>query len=206
MAIPALPIPELPKRKREIVDLAAGLMADRGYHGASLRDIGDAAGIRRGSLYAHFDSKDEIVVLILVPALQALHAILTADDIESDGVSPIEHRIRAAVRCCIEHRAALLILLQDRSLLDEIETLRPVSEQSMEVTALWLSSITRAQHERTLRADLTPTAIVFGLYGLLLAVLSDRHKGLEKTQMLPQDPDALASVVVTLFLDGATAR
>jgi AcrR family transcriptional regulator len=46
------------KRHAEIVDAAAKVFAKRGYHGASTQDIADLLGIRQGSLYYYFESKD----------------------------------------------------------------------------------------------------------------------------------------------------
>lgn len=39
---------------------AAELFADRGYTGVGLQDIANAAGVKKGSLAAHFDSKRDI--------------------------------------------------------------------------------------------------------------------------------------------------
>ena len=52
---------KISRRKAEILTLSARLFADRGFQGTSLRDIGDTAEIRRGSLYSHFSSKEEIL-------------------------------------------------------------------------------------------------------------------------------------------------
>jgi len=38
---------------------AATVFADKGFHGASTRDIADQLGIKQGSLYYYFDSKEE---------------------------------------------------------------------------------------------------------------------------------------------------
>jgi AcrR family transcriptional regulator len=51
-------------RKDEILDTASRLFAATGMR-TSLQDIADACGIRPGSLYHHFDSKEAIVVALL---------------------------------------------------------------------------------------------------------------------------------------------
>ena len=48
-----------------ILDAAARLFRHQGYSGTSLRDIAAAVGMKAGSLYYHFGSKDEIVVEVL---------------------------------------------------------------------------------------------------------------------------------------------
>ncbi len=48
------------ERRRQILDRAAELFADRGYHGTRIRDISDACGVTEAVLYRHFDGKDAI--------------------------------------------------------------------------------------------------------------------------------------------------
>ena len=51
-------------RLREIVDGAAALFDDRGYHRVSMEDIAAAVGLRKPTLYHYVRSKDEILTLI----------------------------------------------------------------------------------------------------------------------------------------------
>jgi AcrR family transcriptional regulator len=51
--------PEASKRRAaEILDAAARVFADRGYHGATTQDIADVLGIRQASLYYYLPSKE----------------------------------------------------------------------------------------------------------------------------------------------------
>ena len=54
-------------RRDELLEIAAGLFADRGVRATTVRDIADAAGILSGSLYHHFDSKESMVDEIPAP-------------------------------------------------------------------------------------------------------------------------------------------
>jgi TetR/AcrR family transcriptional regulator, cholesterol catabolism regulator len=46
------------RRSAAILDAAAQIFADRGFHGASTQDIADVLGIRQASLYYYFPSKE----------------------------------------------------------------------------------------------------------------------------------------------------
>ncbi|HZD25745.1 MAG TPA: helix-turn-helix domain-containing protein, partial [Alphaproteobacteria bacterium] len=46
------------RRHREIMDAAAAVFSEKGFHGASTRDIAERVGLRQGSLYYHFPSKE----------------------------------------------------------------------------------------------------------------------------------------------------
>lgn len=57
-------------RMLDILNAAAALFAERGYHGASIRDIGERVGLLGGSLYHHIKSKDALFVKLHNVALQ----------------------------------------------------------------------------------------------------------------------------------------
>ena len=46
------------QRLSEVIDAAAKVFAQRGYHGASTQDIADLLGMRQASLYYYFESKE----------------------------------------------------------------------------------------------------------------------------------------------------
>ena len=48
-------------RRQQILDIAADLFAQRGFHGVSVADLGAACGISGPALYKHFPSKDAVL-------------------------------------------------------------------------------------------------------------------------------------------------
>lgn len=48
-----------------ILDEAEALFAERGFAGATMRDVAEAVGIRTPSLYNHFESKEELYAAVL---------------------------------------------------------------------------------------------------------------------------------------------
>ncbi|MBY0510928.1 MAG: TetR/AcrR family transcriptional regulator [Rhodospirillaceae bacterium] len=59
--------------RRRILDCAARLFRHKGYGATSLRDIAAESGMKAGSLYYHFASKDEIVIDILNIGVARVH-------------------------------------------------------------------------------------------------------------------------------------
>lgn len=47
------------KKKLLAIEAAAAVFADKGFHGATTQDIAEAMGIKQGSLYYYFDSKEQ---------------------------------------------------------------------------------------------------------------------------------------------------
>jgi AcrR family transcriptional regulator len=49
-------------RRAEMVQAAAQLFSERGYHGTSIQHLADALGLQKGSLYSHIGSKEELLL------------------------------------------------------------------------------------------------------------------------------------------------
>jgi AcrR family transcriptional regulator len=81
-------------RRSELTRVAARLFAERGYHGTSIGDLAKALGVQKGSLYAHIDSKQDLLYEAMTEGARAFHAGL---DSIPDDVAPTE-RIRLALR------------------------------------------------------------------------------------------------------------
>jgi AcrR family transcriptional regulator len=72
-----LSLRELQKRKSRahFLEVAAGLIAERGYRGTTIDDIATAAGASRATLYSYFPGKDEIVRAIVTQVWDAAEAL-----------------------------------------------------------------------------------------------------------------------------------
>ena len=86
-----------------IRDEAATLFLRHGYDGTSLRQLADVVGMKAGSLYYHFTSKDELLTEILRSGIDVLQYAFDAADAVAGDAAP-ETRIGAHVRA---HLAAL---------------------------------------------------------------------------------------------------
>jgi AcrR family transcriptional regulator len=87
---------ELTKGERtgiEIIDAAHHLFVDQGYHGTSMRQIAEAAGIALGGIYNHFAGKEEIFEGV-IRMYHPYHDILAA--LEEAPGDTIEEFVRNA--------------------------------------------------------------------------------------------------------------
>lgn len=94
-----------------ILRAAASLIARRGYHGASMRDLGKEVGLQMASLYHHFGSKQELLVAIMREAMADLMACVS-EAVDAAGDDPREQlaaAIRAHVRFHTEHRPEVIV-------------------------------------------------------------------------------------------------
>ena len=81
-------------RRAELAEIAARLFAERGFHGTSMGDIAEAMGVQKGSLYAHTESKQQLLYDVVRAGADAFHAALDAVEEDAHAVE----RIRQALR------------------------------------------------------------------------------------------------------------
>ncbi len=80
--------------RSDVVSAAGRLFAEKGYHGTSMRDLGRELGLLGSSLYAHVDSKQDLLVDVVEEGARLFHE--SADRaIESSG--PARVRLRSLI-------------------------------------------------------------------------------------------------------------
>ena len=82
-------------RRRELLRAAARLFVEKGFAATTTRDIAEAVGMRAGSPFYHFRSKQALLKLAMIEGLDSgLDRLLAA----VDGIADPETRLRALVR------------------------------------------------------------------------------------------------------------
>jgi AcrR family transcriptional regulator len=84
-----------------ILDAAEALFAERGYAGATLRDVATAVGVRTPSLYNHFPNKESLYAAVLErgirPVLDVLTEVVEARDRSDRDVRQVVERTMTLV-------------------------------------------------------------------------------------------------------------
>jgi len=100
-------ISEPASARRQILDAAAHLLKHRGYDATTTRAIAAAVGIKGGSIYHHFPSKDAIVGEVVNEGVRvvfdAVVAALAALPARSSPRRRLETAIRAHLLSSLEH-------------------------------------------------------------------------------------------------------
>jgi len=152
--VPAASAPE-PSRRDELLAIAAGLFAERGFKNTTVRDIADAAGILSGSLYHHFDSKESMVDELLDTFQTELWT--KYDAIEASDLTP-KDKLVAVVRTSFEaigeHRNEVAIFQTDALYLATFERFGYLIERNRKFRTLWTGLLEEGVASGELRADL----------------------------------------------------
>lgn len=93
--------------RRRVLDAAADLFVAQGFAGTTLRQIASAAGIKAGSIYHHFDSKDDLFVAVLQDGIsvmiEAFDAAASSLDSGTSDADQMQAHVRAHLSAVFEH-------------------------------------------------------------------------------------------------------
>ncbi|MEA2438884.1 MAG: hypothetical protein QOH76_308 [Thermoleophilaceae bacterium] len=67
---PASGDPRSGRSRESLLDAAARVFTERGYRGATVDAIAEAAGLSKGAFYWHFESKDELMLAVLAERVE----------------------------------------------------------------------------------------------------------------------------------------
>ena len=108
----------------DILQAAAMIFSQKGFHAASMQDIADAVSLQKASLYHHFPSKQDILIELLNHALDII--ISRMEEVTSRPIPP-EQRLREAMIAYLQALAeyqelSIVLLLEHRSLSTDVRT------------------------------------------------------------------------------------
>ena len=120
-----------PARREQLLAVGLEVFARQGFHGTSMNDVADAAGVTKPVLYQHFVSKRELYLALLDEVgRELLEAIAKATAVAADGKAQTEAGFGAYFRWVDDDRDAFLLLFGSGARRDEefAEAVRKVEE------------------------------------------------------------------------------
>ena len=123
--------------REDILEAAAQVFRQKGYHGASMEDIARAVNLQKPSLYHHVSSKQEILLALLNRALELLLERISAisnQDIPAD--QKLREMVRAYLQILSENTDLSAVLLFEHRSLERKQHARHVPHRD-KFEALW---------------------------------------------------------------------
>ena len=152
------------ERRQQILDTAAELFAERGFHGVSVHDIGAACGISGPALYKHFTGKRELLAASLADISETLLKEGTAR--VAGATSPagaLDALIDWHVDFALDHPA--FIVVQDREWANlDAAGRRDVRALQLRYIDVWVGTVSQLRPELD---HATARAAVQATFGLL---------------------------------------
>ena len=128
--------------REQLIEVATGLFAERGYEETSIEAVLAAAGVSRGALYHHFAGKDALFEAVLEAVENGVTARLTAEITGApDAVSAVESAALAWIEMAGDPVIQRIILSDAPSVLG-LERWRAMNEEySLGATRLLLQAV-----------------------------------------------------------------
>lgn len=185
-----------PSRRDEILAVAATVIAERGIKQATVRDIGEAAGILSGSLYHHFSSKDQIVLELLLPALEEAVSESTIACERHSGLEAVGALIRRSVSATARNPERSIIFRNEAQLFQEMPLLRPLAKMRLELIELWIGAIEQGIASGEIRSTIDPQVIARAMLDGTLGASRWFTRGRQA------DPEAIGDALIEFYLSG----
>ncbi|NLE80853.1 MAG: TetR/AcrR family transcriptional regulator [Rhodococcus sp.] len=187
-------------RRDELLEIAAGLFAERGLRATTVRDIADAAGILSGSLYHHFDSKESMVDEILRGFLDELFGRYR--DIVASGLdsrTTLEALVTTSYEAIDVSHSAVAIYQDEAKHLFSNDRFGYLSERNTEFRKLWIGVLEAGVADGSFRPDIDVELVYrFMRDTVWVAVRWYRPGG-------SLSADTVAKQYLAIVLDGLTA-
>ena len=156
--------------RQQIIRKAAPIFNQRGYSGAALSDLMRATGLKKGGIYRHFESKQELAVEAFA------HAWKISFDARFDGTGEISNtvdRLKQVVRNFRDRRVGLVPggcpLLN--TAIDSDDTNPPLRAKARQALRGWLNRLQSIAEEGKRRGELRSDVDCAKLATLILSTL-----------------------------------
>jgi AcrR family transcriptional regulator len=183
---------------QRVWDEAARLFWKNGYAATSTRELAEAIGIQKASLFHHIGSKERLLFELCADSLEKMDAgVRQAIEEEDDPVARIRRMVVAHVTFLLEDRDKHAIMLTELRSLSPVRQ-RRILELRSNYEHLVRDTIAGAQRAGGLREDISAQELSLGLFNLLNWTIFwyDPEHG---------KPDQLADMFGRLFFEGAAA-
>lgn len=164
----------------DVLDAAAQVFRQKGFHGASMADIAAAVNVQKPSLYHHVKSKQEILLALLERALSMLTdhiAAIAAQPIPAD--QKLRQMIRAYLTALADNADLSAVLLFEHRSLDKKTHARHVPQRDS-FEALWREVLDQGVRTKTF-AVMDTALTVRALMGVMNWTLTWYHADGEKS-------------------------
>ena len=156
--------------RRQILDAAAHLLKQQGYEATTTREIATAVGIKGGSIYHHFPSKDAIVGEVVNEGVRVVYdavvAALAALPTRASSRQRLETAIKTHLLASLEHSDYTSACIRTYAFLPE-SVRKECSAERRRYEQLWRDLVAELFEAGLIDAKLSPDSVRLLLLGAL---------------------------------------
>jgi AcrR family transcriptional regulator len=184
------------RRADAIVDAAARVFAERGYHGASTQAIADVLGMRQASLYYYFASKEAALELVCEKGVDGF--VETAEKITARRDAPLA-RLGALIASHLapngSKRDYVKVFINERRYLPDASR-RRIGRKGRRIERSFEDVIRAGIEDGSIRADTDVRLAMLAILGMCNSVINWRAADQS------EDLDRAATELGRLVVDG----
>ncbi len=193
------------KKRELILDATLRLISDKGYAKTTMSDVAAEAKIGRGTVYWHFESKQELVLALMVREFGRLEEMfLAAAEIPGNAAERLESMIRGTMQMLWQagewFKPFLSVIASGGEELD-LKLVELWSALYGKYNRLVETMLEEAKADGDVRSDLDSAVVAPAIVGLLDALFIQAMFG-----HLPRDTERLGNSIFSLLGDGYRAR
>ena len=186
--------------RQDVVAAAGRLFAAKGYHGTSMRDLGKELGMLGGSLYAHVDSKQDLLVEVVEEGARLFEdSAARASSTGGHAASRLGAFVQGHVAVILDNLAVVRTYLNEAWALDETRRSRVVAARDR-YEAVLRSILSDGVDDGSFRPDLDPKIDAI----FILSVLNAVERWYDPDG--PIQGDALVDRILTFIGSGLSRR
>lgn len=183
-------------RKRELLDAASRVFAEKGFHGATTAEIAREAGVAEGTIFRYFKTKKGILIsLVGTVAVDSLVSVLIKSEGKSDA-EVMEAFLEQNITFFRKNLDVIRLLLYEAQFHDDVRT-RFVDEVAMKIIGIIETYIRKRIANGEFRSEIDPQVAARAFLGMFASLATWKH--VFKMQI---DETSSLKTVVDLFLNG----
>lgn len=187
------------RRAPQIIEAAARVFAERGFHGATTQDIADVLGIKQASLYYYFSSKEAALELVCLRGVEGFFEAAKAIAARPESARKrLALLINSHLSPLVDRADFVKVFLNERQHLPT-ESRRRIGRWSRGLERIFEEVIKEGIAKGEFRAALDPRMATLAILGMCNAVSSwQRNENVDVAQ--------LSAEFARLVIDGIGTR
>ena len=187
------------RRAPQIIEAAARVFAERGFHGATTQDIADVLGIKQASLYYYFSSKEAALELVCLRGVEGFFEAAKAIAARPESARKrLALLINSHLSPLVDRADFVKVFLNERQHLPT-ESRRRIGRWSRGLERIFEEVIKEGIAKGEFRAALDPRMATLAILGMCNAVSSwQRNENVDVAQ--------ISAEFARLVIDGIGTR
>lgn len=153
--------------RSKIIQCAVELFEKKGYHGTTIQDIGDKAGVSKGAVFHYFQSKSDILYVIHEKFIDIIleQSDLVLRRVDINAAEKMRQLIINLVQLIADYKVYVVVFFEEYKYIDE-ENFKLIVAKRDQLERLYRAVLEQGIAGGEFRSDLDPDVVTKGMFGM----------------------------------------